>query len=308
MRRKRLSRRAKSWIRPLEEEGIEPHPGPRFVNKNVDGLKSRNRFDNFLTQATNEHGRQKVQAFLIQEHNIPHADRHHYRQVATRRGFAWFSNHQPASASKTRGSGTGILVPIDMIEKRKDAKGKELETAAQALERVQKSQGGDKAGNVCSIRLITEGKYTRVTTAYAPQDSAKRPAFFKNSLAPYVTRDTVLGLDANVVPEPLLDLRRDASTPYDNAGADELAELVNGRGLLDACREQIGDDPFFTAHHRNKNGTITSTRIDQIYTPRRDAMLWSFESLHSFMPGRSEKKTGRALRGLLSPTARARHN
>ena len=28
------------WVRPLEEEGIEPHPGPRYVSKNVNGLAS----------------------------------------------------------------------------------------------------------------------------------------------------------------------------------------------------------------------------------------------------------------------------
>ena len=272
------------WIRPLEEEGIETHPGPRFVNKNMDGLKSPGRFANFLTQCENEHRLSKVHAFLVQEHNIPDRDKHKFRAEATKRGFAWFSNHAPPGTTKTKGTGTGILVPLDMIETKTDSAGKATETQAQAIERVQKSCGGDKAGSVCSIRMLVQGKYVRVTTAYAPQESSKRASFFKNKLAPYVTRDTVLGLDANCVPEPLLDLRRDALSPYDNEGATELADIVASKGLLDACREQIGDDPFFTAHHRNRNGTITSTRIDQLYVPHRDAMMWTFSSLHRFMP------------------------
>ena len=40
------------------------------------------------------------------------------------------------------------------------------------------------------------------------------------------TKNTVLGIDANCVPDTELDLRRDANTPYENSGRDELEEMV----------------------------------------------------------------------------------
>ena len=35
--------RVGAWIRDLTEEGIEPHPGPRYVTKNLNGVQQNNK-------------------------------------------------------------------------------------------------------------------------------------------------------------------------------------------------------------------------------------------------------------------------
>ena len=90
-------------------------------------------------------------------------------------------------------------------------------------------------------------------------------------------------IDANCVPDPSRDLERDAVTPYDNAGAPELMDLMLQKDLLDAARETLGDTPHYTSHHNTSAG-ITKTRIDQAYTPRVNGMVWTYSTLHHFMP------------------------
>jgi hypothetical protein len=38
------------WIRDLTEEGIEPHPGPRYITKNInEGMATPNACNQFFT-------------------------------------------------------------------------------------------------------------------------------------------------------------------------------------------------------------------------------------------------------------------
>ena len=37
-----------TWIRDLTEEGIEPHPGPRFISKNLNGIKTKGKLYRLL--------------------------------------------------------------------------------------------------------------------------------------------------------------------------------------------------------------------------------------------------------------------
>ena len=59
-----------TWIRPLEEEGIETHPGPRYIARNVNGLASTDRFQQCMQSVNTEHRKDAVSAVFIQEHNI----------------------------------------------------------------------------------------------------------------------------------------------------------------------------------------------------------------------------------------------
>ena len=92
---------------------------------------------------------------------------------------------------------------------------------------------------------------TYIVRLYAPPDSAAatRPDFFKHALWPQLTGNTILGLDANCVPDEALDLKRVANSPYRNDGADELEDICSAHSLIDVAREWLGDLPFFTAHH-----------------------------------------------------------
>ena len=60
----------RQWVRPLIEEGIEPHPGPRYISRNVNGLATLGRFQDAVRQMELEHKRSPVGAFFIQEHNL----------------------------------------------------------------------------------------------------------------------------------------------------------------------------------------------------------------------------------------------
>ena len=131
-------------------------------------------------------------------------------------------------------------------------------------------------GRIVAAHAIFEGKPYRLVSVYAPPDSAAatRPDFFKHALGPQLTGNTILGLDANCVPDEALDLKRVANSPYRNDGADELEDICSAHSLIDVAREWLGDLPFFTAHHTVPGGTVTSTRIDRIYAPDADGTAW----------------------------------
>ena len=95
------------------------------------------------------------------------------------------------------------------------------------------------------------------------------------SLRPYLNKNTLLGIDANCVPDETADLKRQSRSPYDNAGANELHAAVTHFDLSDATREYLGKSPFFT-YHKNTSAGMCYTRIDQIYTPNMDGLLFDF--------------------------------
>ena len=265
------------WQRPLEEEGVEPHPGPRVLNKNVNGLASEDRFTKFLNECARAHALSSVYAFTIQEHGLPPGRHQMCVRQASQIGLLWIAAYAPSGLPNYRGTGTAILIPLDMIERRGN------ETDADAKNRVIASAARARDGSICSLRTLIAGNALRITTAYAPPDSRyqERPGFFEKKLAGFVTPRTLLALDANCVPEPLLDLKRAGSSPYHNEGAEELAHLVAQHRLVDIAREQLGSAPFFTSHHATSAG-ITHTRIDQMYAPYIDSMIWTHESAHNF--------------------------
>ena len=106
-----------AWIRPLEEEGIEPHPGPRFINKNVNGLASPGRLDDCLYAMQQEQQQGTVAAFFLQEHNLhPSTDEATVRKAGARYGLLWLAGYKLASDPRTKGHGTAIVIPYDSIE------------------------------------------------------------------------------------------------------------------------------------------------------------------------------------------------
>ena len=131
-----------------------------------------------------------------------------------------------------------------------------------------------------------------LTSAYAPATPkagdpiSRRPAFF-NSMKKLLRKDTILAIDANCVPDVGLDTRRDATTAYDNAGAKELAEAIDEKGLVDITRQSLGSDFFWTSHHIVTGGQCW-TRIDQIYVPADGDTQWEPVKKLSFFPKRTE--------------------
>ena len=80
-----------------------------------------------------------------------------------------------------------------------------------------------------------------------------------------------------------LDVKRTATSPYRNDGAQELHDLVTKHGLIDVARECLGREPFFTSHHNVPDGSVTHTRIAQIYAPDLPNITWEHVRLtHDF--------------------------
>ena len=119
--------------------------------------------------------------------------------------------------------GTAIVIPLDAIERKAD------ETRDPAVKRIRQSAYRSRDGRLTTVDILLNEKSTKVACAYAPQDGT-RPAFL-TGIKDKINSSTALALDANCVPDTNLDLKRDARTPYDNAGSQELKDVVDHHDL-----------------------------------------------------------------------------
>ena len=261
----------KVWVRDLTEEGIEPHPGPpkaRVLSKNINGLSDR--YEDALYLISQEHKRHPILAVFLQEH---HLTREAYESkqvfaVAKRLGLLYIQAHMPSSDQK---GGTAIIIPHDSLQPRKD------EGRDHAIQRTIDAAYRSPDGRLVTADLDYNGAVLRLASAYAPVHG-DRGAFF-NSIASRLNRNTILGIDANCVPDTTLDLLREASSPFDNAGSDSLVQIVTALDLTDSARDYLGQAKYFTNHTRVRIGppeVITKTRIDQVYTPNLDGVSFQF--------------------------------
>ena len=262
--------RATVWVRDLTEEGIEPNPGPRVCSKNIDGISNPETFNSTMYKIAREHERDPILAVMLQEHHIT-KDKHaemRCAEVAKTHDLLYVQAHRPAASGK---GGAAIVIPMSSIE-RKDAK----EDHATAIKRVADSMKQDPSGEWITIDTLIDGKAATLASAYAPPDSRadERPEFFEE-LAQDINDHTILGIDANCVPDERIDLQRNGSTPYNNTGAEEMALAAALHDLTDVTRETLGDEtPFFTNSTRLQDDSVTKTRIDQVYTPAIDAIIF----------------------------------
>ena len=132
-------------------------------------------------------------------------------------------------------------------------------------------------------------RYTQLVAAYAPVESKERPNFFKKELEPIMSINSLLGIDANCVPNAIEDYRSDSGATPPNKVASELLETINSYELEDAKITTYGhDQPIYTSHHVTKVDSddkpieVCKTRIDQIYTPLADEMQWDYALDHDF--------------------------
>ena len=126
----------------------------------------------------------------------------------------------------TKKGGTAIIIPFDSIELEKS------ETIHDAVTRIRNSASRTACGRVTSLTTKIHSRQIRLTAAYAHSDAQadQRPGFFTNTLKPRLTQNTVLGIDANCVPDEQLDLKRVGVHPYNNTGANELADAISHNG------------------------------------------------------------------------------
>ena len=174
-----------------------------------------------------------------------------------------------------------IIIPHSSIELEKD------ETIDAACDRIRKTRVATQKGNIVSAHMKVNGIRRKLVCAYAPPKNTTEPTktrtYFFKRLRVHMTRDAVLALDANCVPDPAIDHKSSTNATYPNEGADELAKLVCDFNLLDVTRATLGEEPFYTAHHITVNGAHTHTRIDQIYAPMDDRTQWDHVTCEDYL-------------------------
>ena len=261
--------RACVWIRDVNEEGIEPHPGPRVMCKNLNGVQGENKYWRFMRRLSVEHKNFPILACLTQEHHLKSSDRERHQQVAHFFRFLAIINYEPGGEER---GGTAVFIPYDAIQPEDDH-----ETDDEARARVARSAVKGICGRVTKVTLKINGAEMHPTAAYAPVSPPPLRVAFMKKLRSYLTKSSILGIDANCVPDEALDIQRDGNTPYDNAGANELADAVAHFDLSDTAREQLGTKPLFTCHRSTAAG-VCHTRIDQLYTPNIDGFAWDHDN------------------------------
>ena len=258
-----------------DEDGDGPSTtSPRVISKNLNGLQTGARYKNFLKHLAFQNTRQPIAAVMVQEHNLRAADReahqrlaHHYRVLAV-------ISYAPSEAER---GGTAIFMPYTSIE----TANKE-ETLHEAVSRVAQTRLTALGGRLTRVTTLLAGTEVHPTAAYAPVAHGPLRASFMRRLRTHLTPTSILGIDANCVPDESLDLERASTAPYDNTGATELAAATAHFDLSDLAREQLGDEArYFTSHHHTQNGWCHS-RIDQLYTPNVDGLLWTHAGAANF--------------------------
>ena len=252
-------------MRDLHSEGIEPHPGPRFITKNVNGISDLKVWEITLFNIMREHKKSPIGAIFLQEIRVGNTRKH--KDMAEEHGLYLLAY---PNARNPRTGGTAILIPKDSIEKDQN------ESHHQAWARVRKTVRCLPEGRGIACDTLLQGRTIRLASIYAPADPEARPAFF-NTLNKqghrFIDKNTVMGIDANCVPDALLDRKSSATSPYNNKGADTLNQIIAKLGLIDVARVYLGNEPFFTSFHNTSAG-LTSTRIDRVYAPDRDGLIW----------------------------------
>ncbi len=223
-----------------------------------------------------------IAAVFIQEHNIKSSNTARIHADASRNGLFIFMS--PISNYATKG-GTAIIIPKDQLGTEQG------ETIHDAEERVRASLTSRGAGRIALIDTVVEGADVRLIAAYAPSNPMDRTAFFRHTLDHLVNSDTVLGIDANCVPDVSLDVKSTARSAYQNTGANALQDIIIRADLIDIAREWLGNTPFFTCFTKQRGNNLTSTRLDRIYGPNLNGGMWEHVAVPPDMFPRNESTT-----------------
>ena len=160
--------RATAWIRDLCADGdVEPHPGPRFVCKNVNGWQSKNKLYHALKAIQTEHKKDPVTAVFIQEHNLPRTSATRLHKLASSLKLLAVAGYAPPHSNGATYGGTAIIIPYDSIELTGG------ETRDDAVARVRATRRTGLKGRFVSCSLTVEGAKRKLVSAYAPAQMAK---------------------------------------------------------------------------------------------------------------------------------------
>ena len=108
------------WQRDLTEEGIEPHPGPRVLSKNVRGISTVTKFTKFIQAARREADARPYAALLVQETNI--TGQRNASELANKAAYKkmiMISAHLPSTSARGTKGGAAILIPFEAVQQLK---------------------------------------------------------------------------------------------------------------------------------------------------------------------------------------------
>ena len=142
-----------------------------------------------------------IKAIFLQEHNLKDPTDH--KKLAEEHGFYLFA--VPLNSRTTKG-GTAILIPKKQLES-VDSK----ESHHAALRRVRATTLALPDGRGIAIETYIFGKLRRLASVYAPSPPQERVRFFL-TLPRIINQNTVLGIDANCVPDVTIDRRSSAAS------------------------------------------------------------------------------------------------
>ena len=216
------------------------------------------RWDKILQLLKNTKFETPIKAIFLQEHNLKNPAE--AKKLALEYGFHMFA--VPLN-SRTPKGGTAILIPKGQLETNP------RESHHEALARVKSTIRALPDGRGIACDTLIHGHMRRIASVYAPADPALRVAFF-TSLTNLIDSNTIMGIDANCVPDVTLDRQSTAASDYENTGATTLNDVIASLALIDVAREWLGTNPFFTCFKGQ-----SKTRIDRVYVPDVNGLIWT---------------------------------
>ena len=216
------------------------------------------------------HEQKPMYAFLLQEHHLTNtrAKNRNVYQKAKDQGLLYIQADMPDGDVK---GGTAVIIPFNMIEKFQG------ESDEAARRRVESSAYRKADGRMVSATTLINGAPVTFTSIYAPVNPPDRPAFF-TAIKPYLSKTHIIGMDANCVFNPRIDVSRPDGTikAKDTAGTKELYTTLTDNDLTDIAREALGDAPSYTNVKVLAGGTTTTRkRIDHIHVPTIDSLCFT---------------------------------
>ena len=278
--------RVSEWVRDLCADGdIESQPGPRYITKNVNSIQGDSKLYHTLKSIRRESDRHPITAIFLQDHRLGRDREKDIASTAKAQSLLTITAHPLKHRDGKHYGGTMVIIPYESVELEKG------ETIHDACTRIASTRQAACKARIVSATMKVDGKKRKLVSCYAPAKAvstdvnSKRSTFFTNVLKKFITQDSIIGMDANCVPDIRLDIKKTTPSPYDNEGAQELADLVDEKGLADITRACIPTEPFYTAQHKVQGGECWS-RIDHIYAPADGDTHWAHAACVDFFPKR----------------------
>ena len=278
-----------AWVRDLQADGdVESNPGPRYVTKNINSIQGPGKLYHTLKAIRQEANRKPLTAVFLQDHHLLITRQKDIESIAKGQLLLPITAYAHKAANGQGYGGTMILIPYEALE---ETSGNSIHAKCDT---VRATRRASMQGRLISANLKVSGTTRQLVAAYAPASTRpndpipNRTTFFKK-LDKLITRHAIIGMDANCVHDTKIDLARDAPSAYNNEGAEELAKLVDSKGLQDVTRTLLGPtQPLYTAHHIVSGHRTCKSRIDHIYVPSDGVTQWSEVACNDFFPPRPD--------------------